>query len=144
MDGGNSDAHYSLSPLSDYLREANENTFVIVQVEDPEAIDSIEKIAGVDGIDALFVGPTDLSQALGVPGQLDHPKITEIIARVADACRKKRKNWGLPVTLETVPKYLEMGARFLACGADVLGLREYYRELRKRLGDLGVEFSTPK
>jgi len=143
LDGGNSDAHYTLTPLSDYIREANENTFVIVQVEDPEAFDSIEMIARVDGIDVLFVGPTDLSHALGVPGQADHPKITEVIARVADACQKNGKNWGLPVTLETVPKYLKMGARFLACGADVLGLREYYGELRKHLEGLGVEFSTP-
>jgi len=144
LDGGNSDAHYTLTPLSDYLREANENTFVIVQIEDPEAIDNIEKIAGVDGIDALFIGPADLAQGLGVPGQLNHPKIAETIARVADACRKNQKNWGIPLALETVPKYLEMGARFLAIGADVLGLREYYGGLRKRLGDLGIEFSTPK
>ena len=144
LDGGNSDGHYTLTPLSDYLREANENTFVIVQIEDPEAIDSIEKIAGVDGIDVLFVGPADLSHGLGVPGQVNHPKITETIARVADACRKNKKNWGIPVTVESAPKYLEMGARFLACGADVIALRDYYLELRNRLGDLGVEFSAPK
>jgi 4-hydroxy-2-oxoheptanedioate aldolase len=140
LDGGNSDGHYCLTALSDYLREANENTFVMVQIEDPEAFDSIEKIAGVDGIDHLFVGPADLSQGLGVPGQVNHPKITETITRVADACRKNKKDWGLPVTLETAPKYLEMGARFWACGADVLGLQEYYGGLRKRFGELGVEF----
>jgi 4-hydroxy-2-oxoheptanedioate aldolase len=128
----------------DYLREANEKTFVIVQIEDPEAIDNIEKIAGVDGIDALFVGPTDLAHGLGVLGQMGHPKITEAINRVADACGKNKKHWGTPVSLETAPKYLEMGARFLTLGADVLGLREYYSGLRQHLGELGVEFSTPK
>ncbi len=143
LDGGNSDGHYTLTALPDYLREANEKTFVIVQIEDPEAIDHIEKIAAVEGIDGLFVGPADLSHSLGVPGQVNHPKIIEAIARVADACRKNNKNWGIPVSFETAPKFVEMGARFLACGADVLGLREYYTVLRKRFMELGIEFPTP-
>jgi 4-hydroxy-2-oxoheptanedioate aldolase len=141
LDGGNSDGRYTLTPLLDYMREANESTFVIVQIEDPQAFDQIELIAAVEGIDVLFVGPADLSQALGVPGQVNHPKITETIARVAEACRKSGKNWGLPVTVDTISNYVNMGARFLACGADVLGLKEYYCELRKRLEGQGIAFS---
>jgi 4-hydroxy-2-oxoheptanedioate aldolase len=141
LDSGNSDGHYCMIPLSEYLRNANENTFIIVQIEDPEALDSIEEIAAVPGIDALFIGPADLSHGLGVPGQVDHPQVNETIRRVADACRKNGKAWGLPVRPESASKYLEMGARFLASGADVLGLQQYYRDLRKRFEDLGVEFS---
>lgn len=141
FDGGNSDGNYTLTPISDYLRQANENTFVIVQIEDAEAIDRIDGIAAVEGIDALFVGPGDLSLSLGVPGQTKHPKIVETIARVAEACRKHGKHWGLPVTAETVAEHIKMGARFLACGADVLGLKDYYSELRNRLEAEGITFS---
>jgi 4-hydroxy-2-oxoheptanedioate aldolase len=139
LDGGNSDAHYTLTPIADYLRAANQNTLVIVQIEDPEAFDRIEKIAAVAGIDVLFVGPADLSQGLGVPGQQDHPEIIKVIARVAEACRKFAKSWGLPVTTQSARKYMDMGATFLTCGADVIGLGNYYRQLCKELESLGVE-----
>jgi 4-hydroxy-2-oxoheptanedioate aldolase len=130
-----------MMPLSDYLRLANENTFVMVQIEDPEALEHIESISKVDGIDALFVGPADLSHGLGIPGEINHPKITAAIERVAQACGTSGKAWGLPVNLENTPKYLEMGARFLACGADVLGLQVYYKDLRTRFEGFGIEFS---
>jgi 4-hydroxy-2-oxoheptanedioate aldolase len=140
LDGGNSDARYTFTPLTDYMREANEKTFVIVQIEEPEALENVESIAEVDGIDLLFIGPADYTQALGVPGQMDHPQLAEAIQRVAQVCRKSGKNWGLPVSLETLPKYVSMGARFLTCGADVIGLREYYCELRAGLQSVGIEF----
>jgi 4-hydroxy-2-oxoheptanedioate aldolase len=141
IDGGNSDGRYTLIPVKDYMQQANENTFVIVQIEDVEALDKIDQFAAVEGIDVLFIGPGDLSQSLGAPGQSDHPRIAETIARVAEACRRRGKHWGLPMSLETAPKYVQMGARFLACGADVLGLKEYYGELRRRLEGQGVVFS---
>ena len=140
LDGGNSDGHYCMIPLGEYLRQANENTFVVVQIEDPEALEHIEEIVAVDGIDCVFIGPADLSHGLGVPGQTDHPEIVRTIQRVAAACAKHGRAWGLPVSPANASRYLEMGARFLTCGADVLGLHQYFLEIRKSFESLGFEF----
>jgi 4-hydroxy-2-oxoheptanedioate aldolase len=141
LDGGNSDGHYCMIPLADYLRQANENTFIIVQIEDPETVDEVDAIAAVEGIDCLFVGPGDLAHALGVPGQIEHPDVACAIERVATACHRNGKAWGLPVTADSAPRYMRMGARFLTSGADVLGLHAYFRDLRQRFEALGVEFA---
>jgi 4-hydroxy-2-oxoheptanedioate aldolase len=66
----------------------NERLAVIVQVEGAGAVDEVDAIAAVAGIDGVFVGPYDLSQSLGVPGELDHPRVLEAGARVARAVRE--------------------------------------------------------
>src|SRR5258708_3018928 len=73
--------------LADYTRQANAETLVVVHIETAEAVACAAEIAAVDGIDVVFIGPTDLSQSLGVPGQPQHPQvlaaIDQIIAAVA-------------------------------------------------------------
>ncbi len=140
LDSGNADGHYCLIPLADYLRQSNENQVLVIQIEDPEALEQIDEIAAVEGVDAIFVGPGDLSHAMGVPGQIDHPDVQKSIQRVADACKKHGRNWGIPVSAATAEKYMEMGARFLNAGADVLGLADYYRGIRSAFEKFGVEF----
>lgn len=140
LDSGNADGHYCLIPLAEYLEQANNNTFTVVQIEDPEALGEIDGIVSAPGVDVIFVGPADLSHGLGVPGQFQDPRIVKAIEQVADACRKHGKHWGLPVSPDTAPKFIEMGARFLASGADVLGLGAYLKDLRGRFQKLGVEF----
>ena len=142
LDSGNADGHYCLIPLAEYLQQANENTFIMVQIEDPEALEQIDEIVAAPGIDLVFVGPADLSHGLGVPGHFTDRRIVKAIEQVADSCRKHGKHWGLPVTPESAPKYLEMGARFLSSGADVLGLGAYLKDLRARFHNLGVEFEA--
>lgn len=141
LDSGNSDGFYCMVPLADYLRHANENTFVVAQIEDPEALDHIEEIVAAPGVDCVFVGPADLSHGLGVPGNFADERVQGAIRHVAESCRKHGKHWGLPVSPESAPKYLEMGARFLASGADVLALGAYFKDLRSKFQNLGFEFS---
>lgn len=141
LDGGNSDGRYCMIPTAEYMELANRNTFVLVQVEDPEAVERVDEIAAVEGIDCLFVGPGDLSQGYGVPGRTDHPCVVKAIEAVAAACARHGRNWGLPVSPESAPRYLEMGARFLACGADVLALTAYFRKLRADFEKVGIEFA---
>ncbi len=140
LDGGNTDGDYCMVPVEDYTRHANANTFVVLQIEDPEAVEQIDEIAGVDGVDVLFVGPGDLAHAVGVPGKPADPTVQKSIERVALACEKHGRAWGLPVNGENVERYLEMGARFCSAGADVLGLQDYYRDLRIRYSKVGFEF----
>ena len=88
-------SRYGLANLQAYMAEANAETAVIVQVEHIQAIPVVEEIASIGGIDALFVGKIDLSQSLGVPGQITHPLVEEATLRVAAACRTHGKVLGL-------------------------------------------------
>jgi 4-hydroxy-2-oxoheptanedioate aldolase len=140
LDGGNADGDYCMVPVTDYMRHANANTFVVLQIEDPEAVEQVDEIAAVDGVDVLLVGPGDLAHAMGVPGQTDDPAVQKAIELVALACEKHGRVWGLPVNAENVERYLDMGARFCSVGADVLGLQDYYRDIRTRFSRFGFEF----
>lgn len=71
--------------MQQYVQEANEDTLVCVQLEDTEAIENIADIAQVPGIDVLFIGPSDLSQDLGLPGQKDHPAVEQAIGNAIRA-----------------------------------------------------------
>src|ERR1700730_211428 len=75
--------------LKEHLRFAEENTLIVVQVEDPEAIEHVEEIASVPYVDCLFIGPTDLSLGLGYPGENDHPNVVEAFTRISDAVASK-------------------------------------------------------
>jgi 2-keto-3-deoxy-L-rhamnonate aldolase RhmA len=79
----------------EFMAEANQGTICIAQIESAKAIDSIEKIAAVEGLDALLIGPNDLSISLGCPGDLMHGKVQEAIGEVADAAEKHGKIFGM-------------------------------------------------
>jgi 2-keto-3-deoxy-L-rhamnonate aldolase RhmA len=107
---------------ADYLTTANQGIGVIVQLETPEAVAQLEAIAAVPGVDALFLGPADLSAAMGHVGQLTHP---EVLALMADAVRRGHA-LGKPVgtvggTPEVLARYRAIGFDFLAIASD-LGL----------------------
>jgi len=126
LDGGNADGAYCAIPVEDYLEQASRERMVIVQIEDPEAMDELDAIAQVEGIDMLFFGPGDYSHALGVAGQMDHPEVQEGFRRVAEACRKHGKFAGTVTSLEAIAENVDMGYQFLSSGADVLALREMF------------------
>jgi 4-hydroxy-2-oxoheptanedioate aldolase len=127
------DADYGLMPPEEYVRRVNEETFVCIQIEDKEAVDYIEEIAEIDGIDIIFVGPADLSHSYGVFPQVNHPKVQEAIARVAKAVEgKKDKWWGCPAgTPDRARELLDMGARFLSNGSDIFMLINGFKALRE-------------
>jgi len=129
FDGAGADADYMLCDPVQYMAHANRETFLIVQIEDREAVDHVDEIAAVEGIDLLFVGPGDLSISYGVPFQINHPLLQRAIDRVANATAKNGKWWGMPSgTPEGAQALLDRGARFVTCGGDhgalVNGLRD--------------------
>ena len=128
LDGGNIDANFCNMPLKEYMTYSNENKFVMVQIEDKEAIGQIDGIVKTDGIDIVFIGPGDLSQSFGTPGETNNPKIREVIEKVAESCKKNNKPWGLPVSKDCIKKYYDMGARFFTVGADVVGVYRYFKD----------------
>lgn len=129
LDGGNADGAFCLLPLQDYMEQANEQRFNILQIEDPEPMEELEEIISLPGLDMIFFGPGDYSQAIGAPGQMTHPKITEARIQIAEIARQKGKFAGTVGSLEQVPELEEMGYRFISAGADVVGLGSYWSRI---------------
>ena len=129
LDGGYSDGSYCMLPIEEYMKQANEERFVVVQIEDPEPLDELEEIAKLEGIDMLFFGPGDFSQGIGSPAQWDNPKIAETRKRVAEVARRYGKFAGTPGGVENFDELAGMGYQFISVGADVVGLGDYFREI---------------
>lgn len=133
VDGGNADGSFCFVAGPDYIREANDQRFVIVQIEDPEPLAELDAIAQLPGLDVLFFGPTDFSQGIGVPFQFDDPRVGEARRQVAAAARRHGKFAGTVATPGTLATFYEEGYRFLSLGADVIGLGGYFRDLAATL-----------
>jgi 2-dehydro-3-deoxyglucarate aldolase/4-hydroxy-2-oxoheptanedioate aldolase len=88
------DGGYGTVPLAQFAERSNRDTFVAIQIETAQAVEEVDAIAAIDGVDLLFVGPSDLSQAVGVIGDFTGPESLEAIDRVAAACRAHGKRWG--------------------------------------------------
>jgi 2-keto-3-deoxy-L-rhamnonate aldolase RhmA len=105
-----------------YLQHANEGVAVIVQLETPQAIDALESIATVEGVDALFIGPADLSASIGHVGQLTHPAVLDLMGRAVQRAHATGRPIGtVGGTPEVVIRYREMGFDFVGIASD-LGL----------------------
>lgn len=129
LDGGNADGGYTSIDYADYIKQANEERFVILQIEDPEPLDDLEAIAALDGIDMLFFGPADFSHGIGAPGDWNHPKLIETRKRVAEVAVKHGKFAGTTGSMDNFDELVEMGYRFIAIGADVVGVGNYCKKL---------------
>ena len=131
MDGIEAPADHSLLPMDQYMELANRETFIMLQIEDVEALDVVDEIAAVDGYDVLFVGPGDLSQSLGVPLQFGHPKMKEAFTRVARAAADHGKWWGSTTgTEEHMGMLLDMGALILTQGSVIRMVVEGYTRVK--------------
>lgn len=112
-------AEYSSMPRDDYFRRANE-ILVIIQLEGKEAILDIENILKVEGIDIIFIGPYDLSQSLGLPGQVSHPLVIEAMNNIVKRAREMGKIVG---TFTDTPQAAEMwkkaGVQYISYSVDV-------------------------
>ena len=106
--------------IKDYARRAHEEICLLVQVETQAALDNIEAIAAVEGVDGIFIGPADLHASLGHVGEVAHPKVKPLID---EAIRRIRKCGCAPGILTPneadARRWLECGALFVAVGADV-------------------------
>lgn len=111
-------ASYSAMNRSDYFAAANE-ALVILQLEGT-ALDEYEKVADVPGVDILFIGPYDLSQALGVPGEIEHPKVLEEMQKIIAVAKRKGKTIGVFADSPTqAQRWIEAGVQYIAYSVDV-------------------------
>jgi 4-hydroxy-2-oxoheptanedioate aldolase len=111
--GGVRANRYATLPLAEFVRRANEETLVAVQIERREALDELTEIAAEPGIDVLFVGPNDLSQALGIPGETASPRYESAVRRIAHEAASAGKAAGIMVgSRDQLPPLRELGFRF--------------------------------
>lgn len=119
--------------VPDYFNVINDNIGIIAQIESQLGVGNIEKITEVDGIDCIFVGPGDLSAALGYLGQPSHPEVLKVIRYIFDIAKKYGKACGILAPVEAdARRYLEWGATFVAVGSDLGVFRAATQGLRDK------------
>jgi 2-keto-3-deoxy-L-rhamnonate aldolase RhmA len=122
--------------FDEYVKNANADTLLIVQIEHKDAVANIEEILSVPGIDGTFIGPYDLSLSLGIPGQLSHPEVLAAKIKVRDATLAHGLIAGVhfvhPRTAaDDCRRAVAEGYRFIALGTDILFLGDSARALQK-------------
>jgi 2-keto-3-deoxy-L-rhamnonate aldolase RhmA len=121
---------YGAISIADYIAEANNETLLIVQIEDEEGISNMDEIISVEGIDLFTTGAGDISQSLGIPGQTNDTKVMEIEKQILDSVSKAGKGTFLAVrNLEEAKQFYESGARALTIGSDVSILTQGIQKL---------------
>lgn len=102
-----------------YYNSSQDTLLGIVQVETTEILDQLDEVAALDGVDVLFIGPSDLTMALGVFGQFNHSQFNDAVERTVAAAIRNEKAAGILLPdPDEYGRYREMGIRFFACGAD--------------------------
>ncbi len=108
-------------PLGEAAEAVNTSTLLILMIETGEAVAEAKAIAATSGVDALLVGANDLSMELGIPGELDHPKMIEALETVVAACRSAGIYPGLGGVYrqDMIERYVDMGFRMILAGSDL-------------------------
>lgn len=99
--------------MPDFTRQANAQSLVCVQIEHQEAVSNIDEILKVEGIDVLFIGPSDLSQSMGFPGNAKAPPVAEAIKRTLERILAAGRVPGMPATTETVGEVVGSGCLYI-------------------------------
>ena len=111
--------------IPDYLEKANDEVCLIVQAESSAALESLDDILAVDGVDGVFIGPSDLAASMGYVGQPRHPQVQTTALEAIDRIARSGKAAGaFAPSLETAREFCQAGARFVAIGADAVLLRQ--------------------
>lgn len=143
LDGANADAPYCCMPVKPYLKMANEETLVIVQIESPRAVENVEAIAKVPGVDVLMIGPGDLSVLAGIPYDFENPYMLDARKRVAKAAKAAGIHWGTTSgSPEHTSKLLELGGRFICHGADIIMVKRGLEQIQENHAALGFTFDN--
>lgn len=132
---GRPSAAWGVDP-KEYMQIANDEIMVIAQIETKEAVENIESIVSVEGVDATFIGPSDLSASIGVRGEFWHPKVLGAMDRVLEACEDAGVAPGIAFArdVEHVNELIQEGFRFIGVGSDrsflSAGCRETLAKIR--------------
>ena len=113
----------------EYMRDRNEENILMVQIESPIGVKNVERILDVDGIDAAFIGPNDLSQSMGIMGQTSHPDFLAAVDRVIAAARQRKKFSGMhTMSVDSLLPWIRKGMTLNLWSSEVLLMMDAARE----------------
>ncbi|MBC8589179.1 HpcH/HpaI aldolase family protein [Paratissierella segnis] len=125
-------AGYSSMDKSEYFKYANENTLVIIHIEGLEGIENLDEILEVEGIDVIFIGPYDLSQSLGIPGDVNNVKVEEKMKEVVNKASAKGKIVGTFVDdIDAANKWKSLGIQYMSYAVDVGIIYDSFKRVTK-------------
>lgn len=121
---------FATVPVAETAEAINRSTLLVVMLETTQAVANAHAIAAIPGVDVLLVGSNDLAMEMGIPGQMDHPRLAEAYERVIDACRAHGKYAGLGGVYQPplMERYIAMGFRLVLAGSDLVFLMTAARE----------------
>ena len=130
-------AHKYGSSFNEYLEKANSSLIVMIQIEHTDAVKNIDSILKVKGIDAIFIGPYDLSASMGLTGKVNHPEVRAAVNLI----KKKCLDADLPYAIfggtpESLEQDIKEGCTYPVCGVDVSILSRSLNDLRKKLSTI--------
>jgi 2-dehydro-3-deoxyglucarate aldolase/4-hydroxy-2-oxoheptanedioate aldolase len=134
---GLSRAHQYGMSFNEYILRANDNLIVMLQIEHADGVKNIDSILKVRGIDAIFIGPYDLSASMGLTGQVNHPEVRSSVELIKKKCRDA----GLPYAIfggspEVLEKDIKDGCKYPVCGVDVSILSRALNDQKKKLSNI--------
>ena len=107
--------------IAEVASTINENMLIVIMLESPEAIENVDSIAGIDGVDVILIGTNDLCMEMGIPGDYSNPKVKNAYIKVIEACKKYGKTPGMGGVYneELMSEYIKMGMKFILSGSDL-------------------------
>jgi 2,4-dihydroxyhept-2-ene-1,7-dioic acid aldolase len=137
--GGLPHLQYRSFPASQANPALNEATMIVVMMETVAALENVEEITAVDGIDMMMIGTNDLTAEMGIPGQYDDPRVRDAYMRTIAACRKHGKHvgvGGLSTRPDLVAEFVKLGARYVSTGTDLAFLLAACTQKAKQVHDM--------
>ena len=112
---------FKQQPIADVASTINKNMLIVIMLESPEAIDNVDSIAAIEGVDVVLIGTNDLCMEIGIPGDYSNPKVKDAYIKVIEACKKYGKTPGMGGVYneELMSEYIKMGMRFILSGSDL-------------------------
>lgn len=127
-------AGYGTKEKFQYMQDSNDGLINVVHIENKDAAARVEELCALEDIDVLFIGPMDISQSLGHPGDPGHEDVQKVVHKVIDVCNSKGKSFGIFVgTPEAAQKYMELGASYIALASDLAFMRKGYQAMTAEL-----------
>ena len=112
---------FKQQPIADVASTINKNMLIVIMLESPEAIDNVDSIAAIEGVDVVLIGTNDLCMEMGIPGDYSNSKVKDAYIKVIETCKKYGKTPGMGGVYneELMSEYINMGMKFILSGSDL-------------------------
>ena len=121
MTGSLPQLNFKPTPISKVAKSLNDSMLIVIMLESPKAIENVDEIAAVSGVDVILIGTNDLCMEMGIPGEYDNLKVKEAYKKVIKACAKYGKTPGMGGVYneDLMSEYIGMGMKFVLSGSDL-------------------------